>query len=654
MASNRIELIIDGNNITAIRAIDGVETKLNSLKSKSNDTNTSIAQLTAGLKSAAGILGMAWGTGQLINFAKEAITTSAELEVLRNNFKGTKEDIELFRKATAGTVSEANLLKLSNQADDLGITIQDQAKFFFLAEEASDKYGTSLEESFQKVVLATEGQAKGLKALGIQKATYNEIVDKLAKAEGNVIEKLDAETQKQIRIQAVLQATGVTIQDVNNQLADSKDRLEQLGVAWEETKTSFGEVLRKGTYELMYLIGAVASGEGIYKALEMQKKEAEKLHEQFLIKDYSRKATVDAADEIKNKTKTELKELYDYQKNLVESMKGQGSSPFDLQTEADKKISLAAEEAKLKVYESQVSKVKELTTEQKKLAAEEAKLKESMVLQSSLFGLDEMQIGLFNIEKKYFDLRNKIKSKPLLDLLDENETIEKLQFLLSKASTSVVSLGTRIKQQAKNALSGNNNAVNFLPTDDQLNARVDSAKKAIESISTAEMLNYIVMQGYAEQAFGNMSDAMMSFYEAGGERSRAFFDMYKEFAVAETIISTYKAASNALEAPPVGLGPVWGWALAATVIASGLARVAQIASTQPGSTGGGSTGGGSMSTSVASVSNNYAGNSSTTKNSQSNLTINLHGITDIGKWLRDNKSDIQKFFNDGNIVINNN
>lgn len=47
--------------------------------------------------------------------------------------------------------------------------------------------------------------------------------------------------------------------------------------------------------------------------------------------------------------------------------------------------------------------------------------------------------------------------------------------------------------------------------------------------------------------------------------------------IAATTMTTYKAATSALEPPPTGLGPVFGWPLMAAVIAGGLANVALIA-----------------------------------------------------------------------------
>ena len=124
-------------------------------------------------------------------------------------------------------------------------------------------------------------------------------------------------------------------------------------------KVSFGDVLRKGTYELLYLIGAVASGEGIFKAIQMQEEEAARLHDKFLVEDYSKEATETATEEIKKKTKAELKKMYEDQKKLVAYLKlPHDSSPYDMQTKTDKEITLAAEEAKLKVYEEAAAKRK--------------------------------------------------------------------------------------------------------------------------------------------------------------------------------------------------------------------------------------------------------------------------------------------------------
>lgn len=187
----------------------------------------------------------------LKNILSDAVRSSTQLEVLRANFKGNAEDLELFKKATADTVSEANLIKLSNQATDLGVSLKDQALLFSLAEDAADKYGTGVEEGMMKVITASEGNIRGLNFLGIQKKVYEGIVNDLARAQGDEINNLDAETQKQIRLQAIIQASGVTLEDVTNKVKDNADKIQSLTVRVEEAKVRLGELISKALLPLI-------------------------------------------------------------------------------------------------------------------------------------------------------------------------------------------------------------------------------------------------------------------------------------------------------------------------------------------------------------------------------------------------------------------
>ncbi len=188
---------------------------------------------------------------QLKNVLSDAVRASTSLEVLRANFKGSADDIELFRKATADTVSEANLIKLSNQASDLGISLKDQAVLFSIAEDAAGKYGTGVEEGMMKVILASEGNIRGLKALGIQGKVYEKIVNDLAKAHNDEINNLDADTQKQIRLESIIKASGVTLDSVKNKVQDNADKIESLSVRVDEAKVRLGEFVSKALIPLI-------------------------------------------------------------------------------------------------------------------------------------------------------------------------------------------------------------------------------------------------------------------------------------------------------------------------------------------------------------------------------------------------------------------
>jgi len=188
---------------------------------------------------------------QLKEVFAQSVLAASQLEVLKENFKGTTEDLELFKKATAGTVSEANLIKLSNQATDLGLSLEQQAILFSLAEDAADKYGTTVEDGFAKIVMASEGNQRGIKALGIETKKYLERVNELAKAQGDSIGKLDADTQKQIRLQAIIEMSGGTLDKVKNKVKDAKDKYEALSVSVEEGKVKIGQLISSALLPLI-------------------------------------------------------------------------------------------------------------------------------------------------------------------------------------------------------------------------------------------------------------------------------------------------------------------------------------------------------------------------------------------------------------------
>lgn len=88
----------------------------------------------------------------------------------------------------------------------------------------------------------------------------------------------------------------------------------------------------------------------------------------------------------------------------------------------------------------------------------------------------------------------------------------------------------------------------------------------------------------ASAGFGMMAGMMQSFYAASGNQNKAAFELYKTFAIGQTVIDTYRAAQGAyaaLAGIPI-VGPALGIAAAAAAIAAGMARVQAIQSAQPG------------------------------------------------------------------------
>lgn len=101
--------------------------------------------------------------------------------------------------------------------------------------------------------------------------------------------------------------------------------------------------------------------------------------------------------------------------------------------------------------------------------------------------------------------------------------------------------------------------------------------------------NYMTKMGIG--FLGATSQLFDSLYRMSDSKHKVLFDLMKAFAIAETIISTYSSAQKTFEVVLEQTENVYAAAAAAAVVtAAGLARVATIASTQPGGSSGGTSG----------------------------------------------------------------
>lgn len=207
--------------------------------------------------------GIIAGLGKFIG---DTMRTGAELEVLRSSFAGTTKDMELFRTATAGTVTEGGLIQLSNYASDLGVSLKDQALLFSLAEDAADKYGGTVPENFERVINATDGTAKGLRAVGISTKQFADELDRLLPKSAKTIDDLGAEEQQAIRLRAILNLTGVTIEGLTGKQKDMADQLESLDVIVKDFIANMGVGMVRSLNNYLKVIGDVGEATGIFNS----------------------------------------------------------------------------------------------------------------------------------------------------------------------------------------------------------------------------------------------------------------------------------------------------------------------------------------------------------------------------------------------------
>jgi hypothetical protein len=154
-------------------------------------------------------------------------------------------------------------------------------------------------------------------------------------------------------------------------------------------------------------------------------------------------------------------------------------------------------------------------------------------------------------------------------------------------------------------------------------------------------------------SFGAMAGMAQAFYALSGNQSKAAFNAYKAFAIAQATIDTYTMAVGAYKQamglpPPFGqaMAPIW----AGMAIAFGMARIAAIASQQPGA--------GASTAATPSGGGGYSYNTPTTntweateaKQSERPMVINLHiagNVVDHDAFAREMLPSIQKAVEDG-------
>lgn len=121
----------------------------------------------------------------------------------------------------------------------------------------------------------------------------------------------------------------------------------------------------------------------------------------------------------------------------------------------------------------------------------------------------------------------------------------------------------------------------------QENAELAKAERDIKNLDNLEKQKTLITEKYNllrknlqvqnDQAIlGSVSNVLG---QIGGLYKKGSED-YKFFATSQAIVDTFRAATAALAPPPTGAGPVLGPILAATTIATGLANIQKINSTQ--------------------------------------------------------------------------
>jgi hypothetical protein len=646
-----IEITITGNNVTAIKAIDGTETKIKGLGNTANSTSSLFGNMFGSMeaKITAGVGAAVVGLGLLIQksietadqfndlsmktgMSTEALSTldyalqlsGGNTELLEITMRKFNNTIDATYQLTNDQTSAFNRLGISVKNNDG--TLKDNEQLLL---EVADKFSL-MEDGSTKAALATDLFGKSGTALipmlnegKVGLAAMQEEARRLGlEIDSNTARRADEFNDNLTRLEGAVSGVGLRIAD---QLMPALIGVSSSLVTVSQdaqTTTTVGESLALVLKVIATAVGGVATGAIVAgEALGTFWATAAKI------------ITLNW-DEVDDTISTGFSKI----KTTALSA---GSAFNALWTDSNDLMKMLEE---LNKAQREQDGMEEQRRKAKALSDEWKNVSKSILQENTLFGLNEFDKKEQELIFKANELRAKFYQIPgALDLINFNLT-QKLAQLYTPDENAIR------KMQQSFELPEMKNAFTISPAIDVtgMQGNIDLIKSKMGEISSESMIHFAMIEMAGTDAFGMIGDSLMQFSQMSNNKHKELFAVAKAFSIAQAVMNTYEGATKAF-----AQGGIFGYVTAAGIIAAGLANVARIASTQPGSSG--TSGGGSYSRpsySEATV-RNYS-SLSTTNSKQYNITFLVNGdVVDPDQWFRKNKAAIQKLFNDGIVTAGN-
>lgn len=217
---------ISANAANFIKSLNSVDGKLKSFSS--------------GLKDVAGTVGIAFGVSQVASFAFEVAKLAGEAEGVRAAFERLPESEALMSRlkdATAGTVSELELMKRTVQATNFGISLESLPQLLEFAAVRAQQTGQSVDYLVDSIVTGI-GRKSPL------------ILDNLGISAVALKEKMGGVSIAAADIGAVSEAVGKIASEELEKMGgfseNTATKIARLSASWDNFKVVLGNVVTAG------------------------------------------------------------------------------------------------------------------------------------------------------------------------------------------------------------------------------------------------------------------------------------------------------------------------------------------------------------------------------------------------------------------------
>lgn len=214
----------------------------------------------------AGLFMVGKAIAETVKALKDLTMEGAQFSVWKDSFtemqggvENATKSLDLMRKASSGNLDEKEIILYTNKMKMLGFALDDSAKLLKLVDIQGDKMGVTFRQG-QDVLqgFIMTGRKMALKEMGINAGEVTKKIDELTIATGKSKDALSDEEIQAIRLNAILQVTGVTMKEVTDSELDAADKLLMFESATRNAKLEIGQLISKGLIELIDSLGATS------------------------------------------------------------------------------------------------------------------------------------------------------------------------------------------------------------------------------------------------------------------------------------------------------------------------------------------------------------------------------------------------------------
>jgi hypothetical protein len=254
--------------VEIVARIEKLEAGLKSAESRTDTAvkkmQTSFGGLTTTLSRIGGMIGIAFGTQQLIQFGKEALNLAAKGEAIRTAFKriGSEDLLGDLRKSVSGTVSDINLMTNAVRASNFKIPLDQLATLFEFAKRRADETGQSVDYLVDSIIMGIGRKSPMiLDNLGISAIALREKLGKVgteAASIGDITKAVgDIAKEELLKMGNAADTSANKIARMNATIENLK---EQIGTGLTDTVTDFTDQMDK--------LARVGKGEGLSNIID--------------------------------------------------------------------------------------------------------------------------------------------------------------------------------------------------------------------------------------------------------------------------------------------------------------------------------------------------------------------------------------------------